>query len=151
MAGPSIHEGLKSIIHNLNGHNFKRGKNDSNEDGNINTAADMDISACPEEDSLDAATANAWIGRDLAAKLRKAHIRPPIYTGEDGMDDDDDLDLSNRVDPLKVLESDLNLPVIDFTIEECQETWKPWKKVLILKLLGKIISYRMLEQRTRDL
>lgn len=112
----------------------------------------MDVSACPEEDSLDAATANAWIGRDLAAKLRKAPIRPPIYTGEDGMDDDDDdLDLSNLVDPLKVLESDLNLPVIDFTIEECHETWKPWKKALILKLLGKIISYRMLEQRTRDL
>lgn len=67
------------------------------------------------------------------------------------MEDDEALDLSNLVDPLSVPEGDLSLPVIDFSIEECQELWKPWKKALILKLLGKSVSFRVLEQRTKDL
>lgn len=62
----------------------------------------------------------AWVGETLAAKLRKLVTKPPVYTGEDNMDDEETLDLSNLVDPLKTVKTDLAMPVIDFTLEECQ-------------------------------
>lgn len=74
-----------------------------------------------------------WMGRTLAAKLRKPKVKSPIFKGEESMDDEEELDLSNLVDPLKIAEWDLAMPVIDFPLEECQQMWKLRRKALILK------------------
>lgn len=79
----------------------------------------METSTEPDLGQCSTQTANAWKGQNLATKLKQPPVRPPIYTGEDGMEDEEELDLSNLVDLLKVPETELNLPVIDFTIEEC--------------------------------
>lgn len=110
--------------------------------------ADMEVQADGEPLSPGG---GAWAGGSLAAKLRQPVVKPPIYTGEDNMDDEEGLDLSNLVDPLKSIDADLAMPVIDFTLEECQQLWKPWRKALILKVLGRNVSFKVLEQRTRDL
>lgn len=67
------------------------------------------------------------------------------------MDEEESIGLSNLVDPLKTIEEDLVMPVIDFTLDECQQLRKPWRKAPILKLLGRNVSYKVLKQRTRDL
>lgn len=41
--------------------------------------------------------------------------------------------------------------VIEISPEECKELWKPWRRAIVVKLLGRNISYRMLSQRLSDM
>lgn len=79
----------------------------------MDTIIDQDPTLTPNQPS------SAWASQNLASKLRNTPTQPPIYTGEDGMEEEESLDLSNLVDPLRVPEGDLNFLVIDFSIVEC--------------------------------
>lgn len=83
--------------------------------------------------------------------MRNAIQRPPIYIGDDAMMEDEELGLSNLGNPHKVMDDDIDITNVVFSPEEYEEMWNPWRKALILKLLGKSVSYRILEQRMREL
>lgn len=131
--------------------NIKRRLTPAPPNANASESQDMDATSHCEADGSPEPVSGAWTGPSLASKLRSPPPKPPLYIGEDCMEDGDSLDLSNLVDPMKVIERDLAMPVIDFSLEECQQLWRPWRKALILKLLGKTVSFRILEQRTKDL
>lgn len=42
-------------------------------------------------------------------------------------------------------------PNVEVPLEKGHMLWQPWKRALILKVLGKSVSLRVLEQRTKDL
>lgn len=42
-------------------------------------------------------------------------------------------------------------PVVHIPFEEYKESLKPWKKALIIKLLGKKLSFRVMRQRLDSL
>ncbi|KAK8539688.1 hypothetical protein V6N13_072320 [Hibiscus sabdariffa] len=42
-------------------------------------------------------------------------------------------------------------PRVTITKEECISLWKPWRRALIVKVLGKSVSYKILEQKVSEL
>ncbi|KAI5661200.1 hypothetical protein M9H77_20523 [Catharanthus roseus] len=42
-------------------------------------------------------------------------------------------------------------PFVDIETETYKQLWKPWKRALIVKVLGKSITFKALEQRVKDI
>lgn len=64
-------------------------------------AADVEGLSDGDQPSFQSQPTNAWTGPTFAAKLRQPVVKPPLYTGDDHLEDEEDLDLSNLVNPLK--------------------------------------------------
>lgn len=89
------------------------------------------------------------------AELLRSTVNPPleIYTGE-GEDDDTTLDLLEGYDTATMVDSEgveSGRVTIDIPLEECKRLWTPWRRALVIKVLGKNFSFRILEKRVTDL
>lgn len=76
-----------------------------------------------------------------------------MYTGE-GEDDDTVDDLLEKYDDSMVAGEDATgegRKALEIPLEECKELWKPWRRALIIKVLGKSCSFKVLERRLGDL
>lgn len=40
---------------------------------------------------------------------------------------------------------------MEIRLERCEKLWKPWRRALVVKVLGKNFSFRLLEKRLTDL
>lgn len=92
--------------------------------------------------------AEGWAGL-----FRQPEIPSEIYTGSDDEDEGTD-DLLDKYDDAMVdceNGEDTGRMSIEISIEECRTLWKPWRRALIIKVLGKQISFRLLEKRLCDL
>lgn len=87
-----------------------------------------------------------WSKVSFANKVRESKVRPPIYTREGEIDDFDETYL-----PMFNQMGVGNEEAEYYLAEDYQEAWKPWKRRLILKLLGKSISLRALKNRVESL
>lgn len=98
--------------------------------------------------------AGVWSGVSFADKVRAPVKRPPIYTGEDEVDNFDETYLP-QIGDMGVGHEGSNSspwgPIVHIPVEDYQEAWKPWKRGLIIKLLGKTISLRTLKHRVESL
>lgn len=71
-----------------------------------------------------------------------------LYTGEGEADECDEdfhgmVQSENEEGPGKV--------VVEISAEECKRLWRPWSRALVVKLLGRSISFRVLSQRLTDI
>lgn len=75
-----------------------------------------------------------------------------IYTGDSESDDEMEEFRIMRDRPYaKDAVEGLRKVVVEVPKEEWQELWKPWRRALVVKPLGRNISYRVLSQRLNDL
>lgn len=94
----------------------------------------------------------AWADLLRPPFLTNPFHRDDLYTRE--AEEDDDFMLSQ---PSKGTESmDENSVMagrisIEVSTEECKELWQPWHMALVVKLLGRNVSYRVLSQRLSDM
>lgn len=63
----------------------------------------------------------------------------------------DDLDKKDVIQLQDNIYSKHNYPVLDFTWDEYKSFWKPWRMALILKVLGKKFSFKLIEPRITKL
>lgn len=97
---------------------------------------------------------NAREGRTFADATRNHRLSVGTHDFLHGEDDKRELDVW---DTLCGEESDVmadekgKTPVVKLSVEMYHNLFKPWKGSLVLKLLDKIINYRVMEQRTRNL
>lgn len=95
----------------------------------------------------------AWV--DIL-KSTTAHVEPipgVIYTGEGENDDEEQQGeffgagskdtTQTNYDSTKVR--------IDISVDEWKGLWRPWRRALVIKLLGRTVSYRLLSQRLSDM
>lgn len=91
----------------------------------------------------------------FADKVRQRPTRPPIYTGEDEVDEYDEVDLSfiYNLNTESTPTEDHLADDRDFNVpnEIYKEALIPWKRVVFLKLLGKNISLKVLKSRLESL
>lgn len=74
-----------------------------------------------------------------------------LYTGEGELDTTDDLDISeviqaydDDIDPETCL-------VADLPWEFYKGLWQPWRRALIIKVVGKVFNFKILEPRIEQL
>lgn len=75
--------------------------------------------------------------------------RLEIYTRKGEDDITDDLNIADVIQPLSTDHGGLTGLIVDIPWNEYQEFWKPWCRALILKVLGKSISFKVLEPRIK--
>lgn len=71
----------------------------------------------------------------------------PIYTGEGKDDYMDDLGISDIMGDQVVVEPGEFCPVVDIPWDTYKKSWLPWRRALIVNVLGKTLSFRTLEPR----
>lgn len=59
--------------------------------------------------------------------------------------------MSNKLAKVECLESDRFSPVVSFDPTMIQALFMPWKDTLVIKLLGKSMSYPMIKQKLKHL
>ncbi|GFY84131.1 hypothetical protein Acr_03g0009050 [Actinidia rufa] len=91
----------------------------------------------PPEESSDLLSPNKKNSEDIITE-------GTWYTGS-GSDDDDDDSSENNTNPITVL-CDGPIPTIAFSKAEIKSLRAPWRKVLIVKLLGRRVCYKVLNQ-----
>lgn len=74
-----------------------------------------------------------------------------FYMGEDGKRELDDWDTLCGEESDVMVDAKGKTPVVKLSAKKYHNLFKPWKGALVLKLLGKIINYRVMEQWTRNL
>lgn len=97
--------------------------------------------------------ANAWGQWSFAEVMRNGLVVRKLYLGEDGVNDLGDFeDLCESL-----VEEDggeggkPRSPVVFISPEKYHNLFQPWRGALILKLLGKSVNLRIMEQTTRGL
>lgn len=87
-------------------------------------------------------------------KIYKQTIRHPPGKNTNGEGEDDvidDLDISYVIQtPMEAVDSE-TCPIVDLPWEEYRALWKPWRRALILKVLGRKLNFKIVEQRVRKL
>lgn len=81
--------------------------------------------------------------------VRGTTVRKAIYTGED---EDDCLDDLTLADVFQIQDDGGELascPFVDLNWERNKANWKPWRRSLILKVLGKNFHIKVLEPRLK--
>lgn len=95
----------------------------------------------------------AWA--DLVRQSTQSNALPggDLYMGDDEEDEND-----GEIESLlkNYMNHDTAAPgpgkvVVDIPVEECKKLWRPWRRALIVKPLGRTISFRVLSQRLTDL
>lgn len=94
---------------------------------------------------------NTWSQRLFTEVLRGPPIQREFYVS-DGEESDinSDMDDFNNLDS-EAEESRPGRVAVVVSKAECRALWRPWRRALIVKLLGRNISFRLLEQRLRSL
>lgn len=102
-----------------------------------------------------------WGGKSFADAARAPQEAPPsppasLYMGDDDDREFDDMDsLCDDDPPSGDYSGDKaaldGTPVVKISAEKYHSLFKPWRGALVLKLLGKSISFRLMEQRTNSL
>lgn len=102
----------------------------------------------PEEVMLDSDEPLApWLGSSFADALKGSTRKPALYTGEGEDDPLDDLDISEVLHHQTADDGQVTRPIVDIPWNEYKQMWLPWRRALILKVLGKTFNFRILEQR----
>lgn len=70
-----------------------------------------------------------------------------IYTGEEEEDSMDDLSMIDIIQPKYGEVDQIYCPIVDIPWDRYRKYWQPWLRVLILKVPGKSISFRVLQER----
>ena len=78
--------------------------------------------------------------------MKKNHLaeeRDQIYIGSDSKEDEDEEDVQLLSDLIRVVAKEPNPPWPSLTLskEELRCVRKPWRKALIIKLMGRSIGY----------
>lgn len=85
----------------------------------------------------------------FADVLTGQHHTLTIYTGDGEDDITDDLGMADVIQaPLDAVDPE-TCPIVELSWEEYRELWKPWRRALILKVLGRNIHFRILESCIR--
>lgn len=87
--------------------------------------------------------------RTFTAILTKQ--RRPLYTGEGEEDIIDDFGLTDILQEQDVVAEGELCPIVDIPWESYKKSWQPWRRALIIRVLGKTFNFRMLEPRIRRL
>lgn len=97
---------------------------------------------------------SAWADLLKDTANQQETIPGKIYTGED----EEDESLSYQTfSPGIINENAGSVPLgpgkvqVDVPEDEWKELWRPWRRALVVKLLGRSVSYRMLSQRLADM
>lgn len=88
-----------------------------------------------------------WTPASFAATLQGKPSRLEFYTGEGEDDLMDDMSMADIIQPdMEEFDPDI-CPVVDIPWDHYRQCWKPWRRALVIKVLGKSISYRILQDR----
>lgn len=102
----------------------------------------------PQEVDMDDCT--AWTGDATFADIVQGRHSPKvIYTSDDEEDPMDDLSLAEVVHVPDEKEAAIVCPEVDIPWDEYKSYWQPWRRALILKVLGKSFSFRALEPKIK--
>lgn len=71
-----------------------------------------------------------------------------IYIGEDSMDD---LSMADVIQENTENNNSVTCPVVDLPWDEYKSWWVSWRRALILRVLGKSFSYKILEPRIKKM
>lgn len=124
------------------GKKHKRGEPYVSEDKDMHHAYSEDDEASPQTTPKPVSFADALQGK--GKKLE-------IYTGEGEEDIIDDLDMSDAIQNQRDVVDPETCPIVDLPWEEYRALWQPWRWALILKVLGRSLNFKMVEQRIRQL
>jgi len=85
--------------------------------------------------------------------VEQGKAKPHIY---DGADKEDEFDAFVVEDMERGSEGTLSgqnsiYPKVLIPLSERKDLWKPWRRALIVKVLGKSVGYKRLDQGLRDL
>ena len=85
--------------------------------------------------------------------MEQGKAKPHIY---DGADKEDEFDAFVVEDIDRGSEGTLSgqnciYPKVLIPLSERKDLWKPWRRALIVKVLGKSVGYKRLDQGLRDL
>lgn len=94
---------------------------------------------------------NVWVQRFVVEVLQRAPVVRQIYQGEDGVMDIDGFEELCEPQPDTKESERPKSPVVAISPEKYHSLFQPWQGAYILMLLGKIVSLKIMEQRTRDL
>lgn len=87
----------------------------------------------------------------FAEALQGQHKKLEIYTGEGEEDITYDLAMADVIQSLMEALDPETCPIVDLSWEEYHTLWKPWRRAMILKVLGRTINFKIVEQRIRIL
>lgn len=95
---------------------------------------------------------NPWAGRRFSNVLQGKQLKAFIYYGEEE-DDFWEIEMMDQfyLEKLEEKEDNENWCEIELTTQRWFELCRPWRKALIIKLLGRNISYRTLTERLTEL
>lgn len=108
----------------------------------------------PLIDAMEEIVAEEAPGKSSWASLvRSSEEKLEIYCGED--EDDDTLNEFLAHYDMKMAELANEVAEgqthIDVPIEKCKRLWQPWRRAIVVKVLGKQLSFRVLERRLTEL
>lgn len=90
-----------------------------------------------------------WTTTSSAEALKGRKTKLTIYTGEGEDDCMDDLGISDVMDDQDVVEAGELCLVADIPWDSYKKSWLPWRRALIIKVLGKTFSFRVLEPQIK--
>lgn len=94
---------------------------------------------------------SAWQSPSFAEILTRPKQWPPLYTGEGEDDLIDELGLTNITQEHDVLAEGELCPVVDIPWDSYRQSWNPWRRALIIRVLGRNIHFRVLADRIQKL
>lgn len=94
---------------------------------------------------------NVWEQRSAVELLCTPLVPHQIYQGEDGKIDVDNFEEFCEPPSDTEMSGHPSSPIVAISPEKYHSLFQPWRGALILKLLGKNVSLRVMEQRTRAL
>lgn len=92
-----------------------------------------------------------WRNPSFAEVLNNPQPRPPLYTGEGEDDILDDFSLTDILQEPDVVEEGELCPVVYIPWDSYKQSWQQWRRALVIRVLGKTFSFRILEPRIRKL
>lgn len=92
-----------------------------------------------------------WAGHSFAAAVKGRTSKQSIYTGEDKDDSMDDMVMADIVEECEAVLASPTCPTVDMPWDEYKSRWKPWRRALIIRVLGKHFNYKILEPRIKRL
>lgn len=98
-------------------------------------------------------SSTVWADLLHQPNLSNLSLEDEIYSGE-GEDEDPMDHWSFGLQPYVVQvhdEDNTGKAVVNIEVDECKQLWAPWRRALVVKLLGRNVSSRILSQRLTDM
>lgn len=92
-----------------------------------------------------------WPASSFAKVLNRQCPQPLLYTGEGEEDSIDDLGLDDILQNQEAVAEGELCPIVDILWEAYKKSWQPWRRALIIRVLGKSFNFCLLEPRVRKL